>query len=296
MNSLSHLSNPSKENENHRKVAMLFAFFYMILICFLLWFVKFSSPPKEDMNEGEGLMVDFGYTEVGLGDDEPAPQDKMVDINVPSPGNPPLTQEVKEAVLVQESEETFAIETPKESKVKEVKKVVVENMLKTDKKAKEISKNPSTNPSESKPKANQNALFTGFSGKGTGSGSQGVKEGEGNMGDPSGSKSNNYSGQSTGLGNSGTGRGLIGSGLKGRKLDNIPKISDNSNKEGVIIITVKVDNLGKVLNAEYKAQGSTITDLDLIDKCEKAAMRAKFTPSENLDVDRGTLVFNFIVR
>jgi hypothetical protein len=79
-------------------------------------------------------------------------------------------------------------------------------------------------------------------------------------------------------------------------LDNIPKISDNSNKEGVIIITVKVDNLGKVLNAEYKAQGSTITDLDLIDKCEKAALRAKFTPSENLDVDRGTLVFNFIVR
>jgi hypothetical protein len=98
------------------------------------------------------------------------------------------------------------------------------------------------------------------------------------------------------LGNNGPGKGLIGSGLKGRKLDNIPKIVDNSNKEGKIIIKVQVDVQGKVINSTFQAQGSTLTDSDLINKCIQTAKKAKFTANEERETDYGTLVFNFSVR
>jgi outer membrane biosynthesis protein TonB len=289
-------SNPEKEDRKRRIVSLFFSLLYGIGIILLFFLFKIATPPIEK-EEGEGLLVDFGYSDVGMGDNEPGPKENSEQVSIPAPGNPPFTQTVKEEVIVQDEEITESVDIPKKEEKKKI--VVVENLLKKNNKSNEISKSKAESNSEEKPtetKIEKKALFTGFSGKGSGNGSQGNKEGEGNMGDPSGSKSSNYIGQNTGLGNNGPGKGLIGSGLKGRKLDNIPKIVDNSNKEGKIIIKVQVDAQGKVINSTFQAQGSTLTDSDLINKCIQTAKKAKFTANEERETDYGTLVFKFSVR
>lgn len=268
-------------------------FVYVILVLFILLWFKISKPIE--VEEGEGLLVDFGYTEQGIGESEPDKNNPMTQVAIPSPGNPPFTQEVKEKVLVQEEELTEKMDIPNQPEDKKV--VVVENLLKNPAKAEKLSKNPAeTSESKEAKQVNENAMFKGFKGTGSGNGSQGNTEGQGNMGDPSGSKSDNYLGKSTGLGSEGEGRGMIGKGLIGRKLSSIPPITDNSNKTGKIVIKVSVSSDGKVISAVYTPQGTTITDSDLINKCEAVAKKAKFSPSEDKDTDQGTLIFSFDVR
>jgi outer membrane biosynthesis protein TonB len=271
--------------------------FYFALLVLLFFFWKLSKPIE--IEEGEGLLVDFGYTEVGLGEDEPDKDNPMNKIAIPSPGNPPLTQDIKEKVIVQDYEETEKIDAITETKSQKV--VVVDNILKSpNKKPEKVdpipSKNISNAPPAEKNKVDENSLFKGFKGNGSGTGSQGNTAGEGNMGDPSGSKSDNYLGKSTGLGSEGEGRGRIGSGLIGRNLKSIPPIVDKSNKTGKIIISVNVGADGAVKKSEFVAMGSSITDSELVNKCMQAAKKAKFSPSDEKDSDWGKLVFTFEIR
>ena len=283
------------EEKKSKRIAAFFTLGYVLVILAILFLWKLKAEvPIED---GDGLTVDFGYTDVGMGDEEPSKDNEMNKVAIPSPGNPPFTQEVTEDVLVQDEEvtENIDVSVKKESK----KVVVVENVLKKMTPSTNISKKStekSKEVSQTEQKPNTNAMFTGFKGTGSGNGSQGSKAGEGNMGDPSGSKSDNYLGQNTGLGSEGKGSGKISSGLIGRKLNGIPDIVDQSNKTGKIIIRVKVDASGKVIESTFVTLGSTITDSDLISKCTQAAKKAKFTPNEDKDVDYGNLVFNFAVR
>jgi outer membrane biosynthesis protein TonB len=270
------------------------SFLYILGVLCILFFWKLTKPIELD--ESGGLLVDFGYTEQGLGDEEPDQNNPMNQLSIPAPGNPPFTQEVTEKVLVQDEEMTEAVNAPE--KVEKQKIVVVENMLKNPVKSEKINPKstlPTKNPTEQK-KVNDNALFTGFKGTGSGNGSQGNTNGQGNMGDPNGGKADNYLGKSTGLGSEADGRGMIGKGLFGRKLSSIPSITDNSNKTGKIVIKVVVAGDGKVTSASFTPQGSTLTDSDLIQKCESAAKRAKFTANQERETDQGTLIFAFDVR
>lgn len=293
---LAFVSNQKDTNERDRKIyPWLFTFIYFFSILLLIFFLKLSSPIE--LEEGQGLLVDFGYTEAGLGDNEPDAKNPMNNISIPSPGNPPLTQTIKEKVLIQDNEETEKVEAITENQSQKV--VVVENVLKSTAKIEKTTPIPNNNTQKmtaEKNKVDEKAIFKGFKGNGTGEGSQGNVAGDGNIGDPSGSKSDNYLGKSTGLGSEGEGRGRIGSGLVGRKLSSIPPIVDNSNKTGKIIVKVNVGSDGKVIKSDYVAQGSTITDSDLISKCINAAKKAKFTPNEDRDSDWGTLVFTFEIR
>jgi cellulose synthase/poly-beta-1,6-N-acetylglucosamine synthase-like glycosyltransferase len=193
---------------NRRVYPKLAALLYISLLVILFFFWKLSSPIELD--EGEGLLVDFGYTETGLGEEEPDKNNPMNKIAIPSPGNPPLTQDIKEKVIVQDYEETEKIDAITETKSQKV--VVVDNILKSPNKKPEKadpipSKNTSNAPPAEKNKVDENSIFKGFKGNGSGNGSQGNTAGDGNMGDPSGSKSDNYLGKSTGLGSEGEGRG-----------------------------------------------------------------------------------------
>ncbi len=281
-----------EENNRKRLAPYIYTFLYTAGVLAILFLWKLSKPIE--VEEGEGLLVDFGYTDAGLGSEEPSKDNEMNQVVIPSPGDPPFTQEVKEKVLVQDEEITEKIETPTE--IKKQKIVVVENMLKNPVKAAKVNPNAiKTNqqPQEQK-KVNENALFKGgFKGTGTNGESQGDKAGQGNMGDPSGSKSDNYLGKSTGLGSSGDGRGMIGKGLKGRKFVSMPKIVDNSNKTGKIAIVVLVDSDGKVISATYTPQGSTITDTELQNKCESTCKKARFTANSERESDKGIIIFTF---
>ena len=286
----------NSDNPNSKRVAFGVVVVYALLIIVLVMMFKINKPQALPEEETMGLTVDYGYTNAGLGQEEPSEKEKIQEMNIPSPGDPPFSQEVSEESITQDEETSTLVD--QKQKVKKKKEVEIENVLKQKQPSKRISKNVDNNSNteeESEQKPNKNLMFGGFSGKGKGNGSQGNKTGDGNMGDLSGTKSDNYLGKQTGLG-SDSKSGKIGSGLVGRKLSSIPDIVDQSNKTGRIIIKVKVDDHGNVVSGTYVAQGSTITDLDLISKCEKASRKAKFSPSEDKELDLGTLVFVFSVR
>jgi len=286
----------TQEDPKSKRIAFGVVFLYVLLIGMMVFLFKINKPHEVQEEETMGLTVDYGYTDAGMGEEEPSEKEKIQEMNIPSPGDPPFTQEVSEESITQDDEASTLAE--KKEKAPKKKEVEIENVLKQKQPAKKISKNVDNTSNEAKEteqKPNKNALFGGFSGKGKGNGSQGNKPGEGNMGDLSGTKSDNYLGKQTGLG-SDSKSGKIGSGLVGRKLSSIPEIVDQSNKTGKITIKVKVDDHGNVVSGTYVAKESTITDLDLIAKCEKASRKAKFSPSDDKELDLGTLVFVFSVR
>lgn len=287
---------PVKSNEDRNRKLLPWFFTLLYFSCIFLFIFLYKLKKPISIDEGQGLLVDFGYTDVGLGDEEPDAKNPMNQVSIPQPGNPPFTQTIKEQVIVQDLEETEKVDAIAENTNQKI--VVVENVLKSKVKSEVKTSQPNNSPktTKEKNKVDDKAIFSGFKGSGTGTGSQGNTAGDGNMGDPSGSKSDNYLGKNTGLGSEGDGRGKIGSGLLGRKMNSIPTIVDNSNKTGKVIISVKVGADGSVINSSYVAKGSTITDSDLISKCEKTAKKAKFTASEDKDTDYGTLVFSFEIR
>jgi outer membrane biosynthesis protein TonB len=276
------MTNFKKDNPNDQRTAAVITAVYVALILSLFFLITFTKP--EPPEEDGGLLVDFGYTEEGYGEQEPAMTNETPVDPTPTTENTPTQS--SENLATSDVEEAVSVNKTDDSKTK-----VTENTEKVVQKPKEEPVLPKIE--ERKP--NQRAIFSGFARK-TGSGSEGNTKGTGNMGVPDGGESDIYQGRSTGLGNAGDGGGMIGTGLSGRKMKNIPTIEDNSNKTGKIIIKVKVDNNGNVISADFTASGSTISDNELVDKCEAAARKAHFTPNEERDVDYGTLVFTFKIK
>lgn len=94
-------------------------------------------------------------------------------------------------------------------------------------------------------------------------------------------------------GGDGTGTGAsIGGGLGGRKVVSRGRISDNSQKQGRVVIAVCVDSGGRVISADYRLSGSTTSDNVLKSKALAAAKGYRFG-SSNVAQECGTITFNF---
>lgn len=274
----------SNINKNEKLIAGLVTSVYGIAIIAIMLLIQFSKPAEPE--EEGGLLVDFGYTDEGYGAEEPQVNPEFtqpINENPVSATAPP--DQSAENLVTQDNEESASI-----NKTTDPKAAVTENEEK-------IVQKPSEPilPKIEERKPNQKAIFTGFSKK-SNSTSEGNGTGTGNKGVLDGGESDIYSGRSTGLGTAGDGNSMIGKGLLGRKLTGIPDINDNSNKTGKIIIKVKVDNNGNVISADYTAEGSTLSDNELVEKCEAAARKARFSSSAERDVDYGTLVFKFSIK
>lgn len=134
-------------------------------------------------------------------------------------------------------------------------------------------------------KKNSNGQGAGGGGK---PGNGGIPTGTGD--NPFG-KSNGTGGGSGGGDGGGTGAS-VGGGLGGRKLVSRGRISDNSQKEGRVVIGVCVDSGGNVISAEYKLAGSTTSDSELKSKALAAARNYRFG-SSSVAQECGTITFNF---
>ncbi len=83
-------------------------------------------------------------------------------------------------------------------------------------------------------------------------------------------------------------RGLQGRGLVG----DLPRPDYPGNRAGKVLVRVTVDREGKVTSAEYEPKGSTTTDAALIAAARQAALRARFTASQQ-HVQSGTITYVF---
>src|ERR1035437_5471126 len=158
-----------------------------------------TNPPLFPL-EPEGVEVNFGNDATGLGDVEPAPttnpgetpvvdetQQQPTITQTSSPAEVDAPADIQENVITQNHEDAIAIAEKKKAAI-ELKHAQAEQK-KVEDEQKRIA-------DEQQRKINEiNARAGHAFGHGTGTGSQGIKEGNGNMGNPNGvANSTNYIG------------------------------------------------------------------------------------------------------
>jgi outer membrane biosynthesis protein TonB len=295
------------ENERKAFISTVIIFLLLLLLMFLF---KLSTSVK-DKFEG-GIVVDFGTTETGLGDDnsslgEPAsgeselPEPTTEAVTSPAPSPAPTPTPSVKPVMTADNQE-IALEKKKkqeEERLKKEEETRKKLQAEADAKAKAEAERKRLEE-ERKLKEEEefkNKMAQGIKGiKGSGSGGQGTGKGEGqstpggNQGDPSGTP-----GAPKGVGTgSGAGTSGIGFDLKGRNMVSAPRVNNESQKYGKVVVRITVDRRGNVIDATFIQSGSTTNDSYLVNLSIEAAKRAKFSEdAQAADEQFGTITFNY---
>jgi len=267
--------------EDRKKAVRTSVIVNIILMILLLFpFMSFQVPPPGE----EGILVSFGAPDMGRGNDRPDTQQEekvppQPAEEAPPPEKPREVQEqvVKEEVVTQEDPNAIALK----------KKVEEEARKKVEKERQEKLEEQRRIESEAKKKAEYNEakkqhgdLFGG---------GKGQTDKAGNQGDPLGDpNSDNLEGLSTG-------KGSVGGGLGGRKIQYKPQVVEGSQKTGRVVVRVCVSDSGRVVESGFTQKGSTTGDPELVETALKFARQYRFSES-TVDKQCGTITFDFKVK
>ena len=269
-----------------------YTFLVLSVVVFLLLVISWKNPVQEDALLDEGIEVNLGNSDLGLGDiapmvpGDPAPEAGEPVASAPKSSPPPVEPVTSE----DDNNDPEAVDVPRKPATTTNKPKPVTNQ--TVSTAKPKPEPPA--PAPPKPKATMGS-YSGGNGSGGNSQdafnnvrNQGVAGGQGDQGKPNGNiNSDNYNG------NGGTGKSgvAITKGLTGRKILTFPSFEDDFNENAKIAMNLRVDENGKVLSAEYSAAGSTSSSGKLKEIARKKALGLKFNPGDGESL--GTVVFNF---
>jgi len=238
-------------------------FHALLMIAFLFMGLKYQDPPPAE----EGISINFGFSEQGLGEVEPESTEEIIEI-------------VEEEIIEQQIESTEEIVTQSL-----VETPVVE---KTEKKKKVIKKEEPKEEviEEKKPEVNKKALYPGS--KKTKTTSEGNKKGDGNQGSIDGDPNSEvYEGG--GIGKNGTAYQL-----GGRKVEFKAKPIYNLQVEGKVVVIITVNRIGNVINAIPGAKGSTTLNKKLLQRAKTAALKTKFDPKQTAPTNQqGKIIYHF---
>jgi len=267
----------------------------LAVLVFLFFFISWVQPVEPQPPVEEGIEVNLGNSDKGLGDNQPY-----------LPGKPSAEDKEKYTPPKQapvEKEATKDVETDDNNKEEApvVKKAVnpKPNATKLPEKEKVKAapkpvKQPEVAPTP--PKPHPKAVFHGVNGTGTGGndaddfkpgGNQGIAGGRGDQGAPGGNpNSNNYTG-----GGHGNGGVAISRGLNGRHIASTPAFTDDFNENAKVAVDIHIDAAGNVMDATYQPRGSTTSEASMKAIALRKARQVKFTPGSDESV--GTIIFNF---
>lgn len=254
--------------ENKNKVISGITTALFMLAAMLVCMAFGYDPPDPPIPE-EGVEVNVGNSDMGFGDNP------MPEASEPSAAPRPVS--ATEQISTQNTESTVPLySSPKPS----------------------TSQRDNTTPTTTKPEPpkepeiNKNALFSGNKGNknnNANAGSQGNTSGSGNMGKEGGDpNSNRYDGQ--------PGKGGPGFSLDGRSAKALPEPINTINKEGKVVVKIWVDREGNVTQVFAPDKYSTITDAPLVNQAKTAAMKAKFSPKPDAEIETGTITYVFVTR
>ena len=263
-----------------------------LLIIFL--FVKWTLPTQPPEPPEEGIEVNLGNSDLGLGEDQPMSPDRPAPsqarpVYTPPKASPAVAEPVKDIETDDKDEDAPEIVKPKVTKPNATKAPEKEVVEKPADKAAPVPK-----PTPPAPKAK--AVFKGVTGDGKGGnesdsykkgGNQGIAGGAGDQGKPGGNPdSKNYEG-----GGRGTGGVSISRGLQGRRVTGVPAFEDDFNENAKVAMDITVNENGNVVSAEYQPRGSTTSDASMKAIAKRKAMQVRFNAGDAESV--GTIVFNF---
>lgn len=270
----------NQEDRNKRKAILGSIVFHLLLVLLLALSALTTPLPLPDE---EGIMIDLGYTEEGMGidesmvnateeSDETDIQEETVEEAVP----PPAVEKIKqgEKIITQDLEKAPAINKKQEEKINVVSKSELETESETKKEPEKA-----VNPKSLFQKSNKKQ-----------SGGEGETEKAGNQGAEHGTE-----GEKEGSGDSDKGSG-ISYWLSGRKLTKKPDIDlPYLTQKVIVVVDITVDKEGKVIKAKAGARGSTTTDINLYKKSVQAAYETSFTSKNDApEEQKGTITFIFI--
>jgi outer membrane biosynthesis protein TonB len=289
----------SSENERKAFVATCIIFLLLLL---MLFFLKLSTKIKEQY-EG-GILVDFGTTETGLGNDNTSlGESSSGQTDIPQPE---VTPQAAPPVKAQPTPSVQPVMTADNQEIAlEAKKKREEERLRKEEEQKQkmLAEAEARARAEAEAKRKQEEEFRqkmqqGMQGvRGAGAGGQGSGSGEGqstpggNQGSPQGTPGA-PKGQGTGQGTEG-----IGFSLGSRTMVSRPQVINEQQKSGTVVVTIKVDRSGNVIDANFRQQGSTTNDAYLVQLSINSAKKARFSPDSNAaDEQFGTMTFNYVLR
>ena len=298
------------DNDNkYRPHGLTGTIIFHTLLVLMCLFLSLRNVPMQE----EGLLVNFGDGDTGLGAEEPMQQEPAaaspVEVTPPPPTPVKKSSPNKveaEKINTQDFEEAAALKKEEirkkneaEKKRKEEQKKIQDEKERVERIEREEQERVRKEEALKKQKAEEQArkaqearnnISKGFAGKGTGSNtSEGVAGGTGNQGRLTGDP-NSTNREGTGLGSQGnsfslSGRTLIGS---------LPKPVYKIEEEGTVVVEIIVDKYGKVTSANIIMKGTTIQSTTLWNVAKDAALKAKF--SENpaaTAVQKGTITYHF---
>lgn len=266
------------------------------LLLLILFLVKWSLPVVPPPPFEDGIEVNLGNSDQGLGDDQPQSPEKPAPSQQPKYSPPKVTavavENTKDVETDDRNEEAPAIKKPTVPKPNATKIPVKDEAVKP----RPSPATPVSNPVPTPPKPK--AVFKGVSGNGAGGnesdsykkgGNQGIAGGSGDQGKPGGDpNSKNYEG------NGGTGKSgvSISRGLSGRSITRFPSFEDDFNENAKVAVDIHVDASGKVTSAVFQPRGSTTSDPNLKAIAIRKAMQLKLNAGSD-DEQIGTITFNF---
>lgn len=270
----------------------------LLLLAFL---VSWTSPVQETPKVDEGMEVNLGNSETGMGDEIPmtpgTPADQMLETNTtPPPTSAAAEDPAKEVETNDEDKEAPKVAITKPAAPK--KETIPIPKKETPPKIIKPKSAPVTIPTPATKKPA--AVYTRSKTIGTGGNdadsytkkNQGIAGGTGDQGKPGGNPdADNY----TENGGQGNGSAEIFRGLPNRKITN-PSFVDEFNENGKVAVDVKVSSSGKVISASFQLNGSTTSNPTLKRIALEKAYSLKFSSIENANDALGTVIFNFKIR
>jgi colicin import membrane protein len=298
--------------ESQRSGMIYTVLFHACILLFLLMLTLSADIP---LTSTESLLVDFGYSETGKGEEEPsAVYSKNENLYKPpvqvsqkatSTAQPQSkSSEIKEEDLLTQDQETAIALHSKKVEKKIIEKKTPDPAIELEKKRKqeEIAQRKLEEQNlQKKMKEDQmigninsrakNAFGGGLTDNGSTSQGEGNTYGPGNQGDPNGQPGVKRYGPGGGTGNN------ISYNLSGRQARSMPKPAYPGNEGGIVVVEVTVDKLGKVSAARAGIFGSTSSDPDLLEAATKAARAAKFNVDDNAPAfQKGTITYHFVLQ
>lgn len=272
---------------------------FVVITFILLMIFGFSAPypPPEE----EGILINFGTDELGIGKIEPKPSSQPIEnepINqeesIPEPQQ--NTDHSEEEVLTQDFDKTALIEEQKKKKQEEEEQKRKKQEEKEKKRLEKIEQERIAKEKaeqqlrEQKQKEINERIAGAFGGKNTqgDNSGEGDTKGNGNQGNPEGDINSQ---NRIGTGSGGNGISFSLNGRSSRSLPPPPKIHKT---EGKVVVEVTVDQSGNVISARPGVRGSTITDAALLKVAKEAARKAKFNVNKDAPtLQTGTITYLF---